>query len=109
MKEKLLKGCDAAGKAFKVHLDGYNMMPFWKGENQSPRHEFFYLTDDGTSPIAATTAGSWCSLSNVLTGWMCGGTSPVHKVSTSFKRKCKQITTCKTLLQLWRNLTESPQ
>ena len=59
MKEKLLKGYGAAGKAFKVHLDGYNMMPFWKGEtDQSPRDEFFYWTDDGTSPIAATTAGS---------------------------------------------------
>ncbi|HYV30591.1 MAG TPA: arylsulfatase, partial [Candidatus Binatia bacterium] len=48
IKEKLLKGHAAAGKTFKVHLDGYNMKAFWSGEtDQSPRHEFFYWTDGG--------------------------------------------------------------
>ena len=32
-----------------------------------------------------------------------------HKVWTSSQRTCKQITIGRTLLQLWRNLTESPQ
>ena len=49
VKEKLLNGYSAAGQRFKVHLDGYNMMPFWKGEvAQSPRHEFFYWNDEGS-------------------------------------------------------------
>jgi arylsulfatase len=35
-------------KTFKVHLDGYNLLPYLTGlENQSPRKEFFYFNDDG--------------------------------------------------------------
>ena len=31
-----------------VHLDGYNMLPYWSGEvDESPRDEFFYFSDDG--------------------------------------------------------------
>ena len=30
--EKLKQGYKAGNKTFKVHLDGYNMIPFWKGE-----------------------------------------------------------------------------
>jgi arylsulfatase len=31
-----------------VHLDGYNLMPFFKGEvKDSPRQEFLYWSDDG--------------------------------------------------------------
>ncbi|MDG1510948.1 MAG: arylsulfatase [Mariniblastus sp.] len=49
VKEKLLKGHTADGKQFKVHLDGYNMLPFLNGEaKESPRKEFFYWTDDGS-------------------------------------------------------------
>lgn len=48
IKEKLLKGHHAAGKTFKVHLDGYNFLPYFKGEvEKSPRVEFFYFSDDG--------------------------------------------------------------
>ncbi len=48
VKEKLLKGHQANGRDFKVHIDGYNMLPFWSGQtDESPRHEFFYWTDDG--------------------------------------------------------------
>ncbi len=46
--EKLKKGHKAAGKEFKVHLDGYNFLPFLTGEEQkAPREEFFYFSDDG--------------------------------------------------------------
>jgi arylsulfatase A-like enzyme len=48
VKEKLLQGMQVGDKTFKVHLDGYNFMPFFKGEvAQGPRHEFFYFTDNG--------------------------------------------------------------
>jgi arylsulfatase len=45
---KVKKGYQANGKNFKVHLDGYNLMPFLKGElKESPRKEFIYWSDDG--------------------------------------------------------------
>lgn len=48
IKEKLLKGHQAGDKTFKVHLDGYNFVPYLKGEvEKSPRLEFFYFSDDG--------------------------------------------------------------
>ena len=48
VKEKLLKGHKAAGRNFKVHLDGYNILPMLTGEMQeSPRKEIFYFSDDG--------------------------------------------------------------
>jgi arylsulfatase A-like enzyme len=46
--EKLKGGSTVNGKKFKVHLDGYNLLPFLKGEQkESPREEFFYWSDDG--------------------------------------------------------------
>lgn len=49
IKEKLIKGHKANGRDYKVHLDGYNLIPYFKGEvKESPRHEFFYWTDDGS-------------------------------------------------------------
>jgi arylsulfatase len=48
IKEKLKKGHSAMGRDYKVHIDGYNMIPYFKGEvEESPRREFFYWTDDG--------------------------------------------------------------
>jgi arylsulfatase len=48
VKEKLLKGHKAGSKTFKVHLDGYNLLPYLTGKaKESPRKEFFYFSDDG--------------------------------------------------------------
>jgi arylsulfatase A-like enzyme len=48
VKEKLLKSYRAGTKTFKVHLDGYNFLPYLTGkEEHGPRKEFFYFTDDG--------------------------------------------------------------
>jgi len=47
VKEDLLKGKQYGDKSFKVHLDGYNLLPALKGEAAWPRHEFLYFTDDG--------------------------------------------------------------
>jgi arylsulfatase A-like enzyme len=48
IKDKLLKGHEASGKTFKVHLDGYNQLPYLLGEtDKSPRRGFFYFNDDG--------------------------------------------------------------
>jgi arylsulfatase len=47
VKEKLLKGHKADGKTFKVHLDGYNILPYLTEKvEKSPRREFFYFNDD---------------------------------------------------------------
>jgi arylsulfatase A-like enzyme len=48
VKDKLLAGHEANGKTFKVHLDGYNLLPYLTGEaERSPRKAFFYFSDDG--------------------------------------------------------------
>jgi arylsulfatase len=47
VKEKLLQGYDAAGKNFKVHLDGYDQRDLLSGKGPDKRREFFYWTDDG--------------------------------------------------------------
>jgi arylsulfatase len=48
VKEKLLNGYKIGSKTFKVHLDGYNMLPYLTGEEeQGRRHELFYFSDDG--------------------------------------------------------------
>ena len=49
IKEKLRKGGVAAiGRTYKVHIDGYNLLPAFKGEAKEwPRKEFLYWTDDG--------------------------------------------------------------
>jgi arylsulfatase A-like enzyme len=44
--QKLLDGYDAAGKTFKVHLDGYDQHDLLAG-GPTKRKEFFYWTDDG--------------------------------------------------------------
>ena len=46
--EKLKKGHKVGNKTFKVHLDGYNLVPYLTGkEEKSPRKGFIYFTDDG--------------------------------------------------------------
>ena len=41
--ERLKKGSALNGKTFKVHLDGYNLLPFLKGDaKETPRKEFLY-------------------------------------------------------------------
>jgi arylsulfatase A-like enzyme len=48
IKEKLKKGHRAGNKMFKVHLDGYNLLPYLTGkEKKSERPGFFYFSDDG--------------------------------------------------------------
>jgi len=55
--EKLLTGYDAAGKSFKVHLDGYDQRDLLAGTGPSKRKEFFYWTDDGN--LAALRYERW--------------------------------------------------
>jgi arylsulfatase len=55
---KVAKGYQANGKNFKVHLDGYNLLPFLKGDvKESPRKEFLYWSDDGD--LMAIRVNNW--------------------------------------------------
>jgi arylsulfatase A-like enzyme len=46
--ERVKKGTRIGEKSFKVHLDGDNLLPFFKGEvKESPREGFVYWSDDG--------------------------------------------------------------
>ena len=48
IKEKLMKGTRANGKNFRVHLDGYNFLPFFSGATEeSPREEILYFGQGG--------------------------------------------------------------
>ncbi|MBT8140010.1 MAG: arylsulfatase [Gammaproteobacteria bacterium] len=55
---QLKKGRSFGDKKFKVHLDGYNFLPYLKGEQaNAPRKEFFYFSDDGR--LLGVRAGDW--------------------------------------------------
>jgi len=46
--EKVKQGYAANGKTFKAHLDGYNFLPYFKGEaKKGPREEIFYFGQGG--------------------------------------------------------------
>jgi arylsulfatase A-like enzyme len=56
--EKCKKGYKAAGKTFKVHIDGFNLLPYLTGkEKKSPRDGFIYFDDDGN--LVALRVGNW--------------------------------------------------
>ncbi len=49
IKQELLKGdVESLGRTYKVHLDGYNLLPMLTGKSEdSPRKEICYFSDDG--------------------------------------------------------------
>jgi arylsulfatase len=58
VKQSLLSGVRAGGVNYNVHLDGYNLMPYFQGGvTEWPRKEFLYWTDDGA--LAALRYNRW--------------------------------------------------
>lgn len=57
VKDELIKGKKIGDMTYKVHIDGYNLLPALKGEGNWPRHEFLYWTDDGS--VAALRYDNW--------------------------------------------------
>jgi arylsulfatase A-like enzyme len=55
--EDLKKGRKIGGRKYKVHIDGYNLLPALEGQAEWPRHEFIYWTDDGS--VAALRYNQW--------------------------------------------------
>jgi arylsulfatase len=47
VKDKLLRGSQVGEMNYKVHLDGYNLVPYLIGQSdKSPRDSFLYVNDD---------------------------------------------------------------
>ena len=69
IKDRLLTGTNLGGKTFKVHLDGYNQLPYLTGQRRNP-----HATSSTTSTTTAsswrfaTRTGSWCSASSARPG-----------------------------------------
>jgi len=56
--EKVKKGHKAGSRTFKVYLDGYNLLPFFKGEvKENPRKGIMYWSDDGD--LMALRVNQW--------------------------------------------------
>ena len=56
--DELAAGKQVGDATYKVHLDGYNLLPFLKGEAaEAPRKEFLYWTDGGQ--LAALRYDQW--------------------------------------------------
>jgi len=56
--EKLKKGYKSGNKTFKVHIDGYNLLPLLKGEvKENPRKGFLYWSDYGY--LVAIRVAQW--------------------------------------------------
>jgi arylsulfatase A-like enzyme len=56
-KADLLKGRKIGDMTDKVHLDGYDLAPAFRGQAEWPRKEFIYWTDDGS--VAALRYGKF--------------------------------------------------
>jgi arylsulfatase A-like enzyme len=70
IKERLLKGHQAAEKHFQVHLDGYNQLPYLTGETgESQRDEFFYY---GEHDLFAIRYRNWKIHFQVKDDWFTG-------------------------------------
>lgn len=70
VKEQLLQGYQAGDKHFRVHLDGYNQLPYLTGEiDESPRHEFFYY---GERDLYAIRYNNWKVHFQMKDDWFAG-------------------------------------
>jgi arylsulfatase A-like enzyme len=79
VKEKLLQGMKAGDKTFKTHLDGYNFVPYFKGEVAAgPRHEFFYFTDN--ADLTAVRYNDWKVTFKTIKGNLFTGTEETTNV-----------------------------
>jgi arylsulfatase len=56
--DKLLKGYTVGDTTYKVHLDGYNLVPYLTGQApKSPRESFIYINDD--QQVTALRYDNW--------------------------------------------------
>jgi arylsulfatase len=56
--EKYAKGQKVGSTTYKVHLDGYNLLPYLTGQtDKSPRNSFIYINDD--QQVTAVRFDNW--------------------------------------------------
>ena len=73
VKQQLLKGYTAGDNTFKNHLDGYNFLPFFKGEvEKAPRREIFYFDDNAN--LNAVRVDDWKISFKIIQGNIAYGT-----------------------------------
>ena len=81
IKEKMAKGFSANGKKFKVHLDGYNFLPYFQGkESAGPRDTIFYFDQGGN--LNAVRWQDWKVSFAVIHGNIATGTRSVTNWAT---------------------------
>jgi arylsulfatase len=79
IKERLAKGTKLGDKEFRVHLDGYDFVPYFKGEvPEGPRNEIFYFDQSGNLNAVrfrdwkvsfAVQAGNIATGTRAVTNW----------------------------------------
>jgi arylsulfatase len=70
IKEQLRDGHQAGAKHFRVHLDGYNQLPYLTGESaESARNEFFYY---GEHELYAIRYRNWKVHFQIKNDWFGG-------------------------------------
>jgi len=58
IKEQLRKGTTLNGRKYRNYVDGYNQLDYLSGKtDESPRHEFWYVNDDGQ--VVAARYDAW--------------------------------------------------
>jgi len=58
IKEKLREGVELNGRTYRNYIDGYNLLDYLEGNAEdSPRHEFWYVNDDGQ--VVAARYDDW--------------------------------------------------
>jgi arylsulfatase len=80
IKEKMKTGFSASGKTFKVHLDGFDFLPYFKGEaKQGPRDALYYFDQGGNLnavrwndwkvSFASSSEGNIATATREVTAW----------------------------------------
>ena len=80
--EKLKKGHKAGDMTYKVHIDGYNLLPYLTGEvEKSPRRGLIYFSDD--CDVLGIRAENWkvVFMEQRCPGHPAGVVRPVHPVA----------------------------
>ena len=85
---KLLHGAQIGNKTFKVHLDGYNLMPFLKGDARSRR---------ATSSSIGMTTANWSPYATTIgkpSSWNKTTRASVYGKANSPTCACQNFSTC---------------
>ncbi|MCB1486205.1 MAG: arylsulfatase, partial [Bauldia sp.] len=57
IKEQLKEGVDLNGRHYRNYIDGYDLVDYLEGNGDDPRHEFWYVNDDGQ--VVAARYDDW--------------------------------------------------